>query len=104
MIQQGLIEKVIVPNKTSVASVKCLRLLDGNSTSLGEGATIVLDHDGNSDDEEIGKTMHSHFARNVHMISLAQLPGIKFNATIHKQIIDLIEESGTRGMTLSVSP
>lgn len=60
MIQQGLIEKVIVPNKqkkTTVASVKCLRLLDGNSTSLLEEANIVLDHDDNFDDDEIGKTM-----------------------------------------------
>jgi len=62
MIQQGLVEKVIVPNmqkKTSVASVKCLRLLDDNSTSLlEEEAHIVLDHhDDNFDDDEIGKTI-----------------------------------------------
>ena len=37
------------------------------------------------------------------MLGLAQQPGIKFNATIHKQIIDLIEESGTKGITLNVS-
>jgi hypothetical protein len=27
---------------------------------------------------------------------------VKFDSTIHKQIIDLIEKSGTKGMTLNV--
>lgn len=29
--------------------------------------------------------------------------GVKMNITVHKQIIDLLEGSGTRGMTLNVS-
>lgn len=29
--------------------------------------------------------------------------GVKTNTTIHKQIIDLLEESGTKGMTLNVN-
>lgn len=33
---------------------------------------------------------------------LGDQPGVKSNITIHKQVFDLLEESGTNGMTLNV--
>lgn len=35
--------------------------------------------------------------------SIPEPNGVKLNITIHKQIIDHLEESGTSGMTLNVS-
>jgi hypothetical protein len=36
------------------------------------------------------------------MTFAAEDNGLKMNLTIHKQISDLLEEAGTRGMTLNV--
>lgn len=83
MIQQRLIEKVVVPSnrKKSVnASVKCFRLV---TTGDLENHGAVVDEDDEDDPLLDGQN------------------GIKMNITIHKQIIDLIEESGITGMTLN---
>jgi hypothetical protein len=58
MIQQGLIEKVVVPSnrKKSVnASVKCFRLVarDRNQRA-DEDAVIVQPQDGDEDEKDVG--------------------------------------------------
>ncbi|KAG2023118.1 hypothetical protein CC2G_000811 [Coprinopsis cinerea AmutBmut pab1-1] len=85
LIQQGVIEKILVPSsrkKANGTSVKCFRLVSEGASNEIEGA-IVVGADEKEDelaDEEAG---------------------VKFNVTIHKQIIDLLEEAGPTGMTLN---
>ncbi|KAF8058259.1 hypothetical protein FPV67DRAFT_1524679 [Lyophyllum atratum] len=86
MIQQGLIEKVVVPSnkKKSVnASVKCFRLVSHDQKVDQEGIVIQL-QDGDDDEKDVGEQS-----------------AVKMNITIHKQIFDLLEESGMVGMTLN---
>ncbi|SJL05812.1 uncharacterized protein ARMOST_09148 [Armillaria ostoyae] len=83
MIQEGIIEKVVVPNrkKNSASSVTCFRLVE-EVQSRAQGPVAVPDADDDDDNE-------------------TEQGGVKTNTTIHKQIIDLLEESGTKGMTLN---
>ncbi|KAK0465216.1 uncharacterized protein EV420DRAFT_1759926 [Desarmillaria tabescens] len=83
MIQEGIIEKVVVPNrkKNSASSVTCFRLVE-EVQSRAQGPIAVPDADDDEDNE-------------------TEQAGVKTNTTIHKQIIDLLEESGTKGMTLN---
>ncbi|KAJ3853299.1 hypothetical protein EV368DRAFT_39211 [Lentinula lateritia] len=76
LIQQGVVEKVLVPSKkkkTKVASVLCLRLVNENAG--GDGIVVV------PPTEVQG--------------------GFKLNVSVHKQISDMLEEAGTTGMTLT---
>ncbi|KAJ4476656.1 hypothetical protein J3R30DRAFT_3292589 [Lentinula aciculospora] len=85
LIQQGVVEKVLVPSKrkkSKVASVLCLRLVNDNA---GEGDGIVVVPP-TEDDEDQLEDDHG---------------GFKLNVTIHKQISDLLEEAGTTGVTLT---
>ncbi|KAJ3509802.1 hypothetical protein NLJ89_g5025 [Agrocybe chaxingu] len=89
MVQQGLIEKVVVPNtrsKSSDATVKCFRLLDQGADTKRRNDIVLSDEDEDLDDTP-----------------RASQSGVKLNSTVHKQLIDLLEESGTTGMTLNVN-
>ncbi|PPQ63697.1 hypothetical protein CVT24_004277 [Panaeolus cyanescens] len=89
MIQQRLIEKVIVPSnkKKSVnASVKCFRLVEDDALDVSDVALTVLQP-----------------ADDVEDFTADSQGGVKMNTTVHRQIIELLEESGTTGMTLNVS-
>ncbi|KAF9455017.1 hypothetical protein P691DRAFT_691292 [Macrolepiota fuliginosa MF-IS2] len=89
LIQQGVIEKVVVPSsrrKSSKSLVKCFRLV----TSENKPEGVDLDP---QDDDETEEEEKAELAKEV--------SEVKMNVTIHKQILDLLEESGTRGMTLS---
>ncbi|KAF5384735.1 hypothetical protein D9757_006233 [Collybiopsis confluens] len=88
LIQQGVIEKVVVPSKkkrSNVATVLCLRLVNENVAD-GDGAVVVVVPPTQEDEEQEYDL---------------DLGGFKANVTIHKQISDLLEEAGTTGMTLS---
>ncbi|KAJ6519412.1 hypothetical protein C8R45DRAFT_1066116 [Mycena sanguinolenta] len=81
LLEQRVIESVFVPGKVkrspNAAGVKCFRLVSADS---GPAPQVVQpDDDALADDRSC----------------------IKMNLTIHKQIISLIEESGTTGMTLN---
>ncbi|KAJ7275459.1 hypothetical protein B0H12DRAFT_1087414 [Mycena haematopus] len=81
LVEQRVIEAVFVPGKSkrtpNAAGVKCFRLV---SADPAQGAVVVQpDDDSPADDQSC----------------------IKMNVTIHKQIVSLIEESGTVGMTLN---
>ncbi|KAF5355772.1 hypothetical protein D9756_004049 [Leucocoprinus leucothites] len=89
LIQQGVIEKVVVPSlrkKTSTAMVKCFRLVTPDSKPEG----VILD---TKDDEEVEQEEKEELAR--------EISGVKMNVMLHKQIFNLLEESGTRGITLN---
>ncbi|KAG6919586.1 hypothetical protein DXG01_004250 [Tephrocybe rancida] len=85
MIQQGVIEKVVVPSnkrKSVNASVKCFRLVS-KDPNAGDDDSVVV-QDGDDDEKDVGEQS-----------------AVKMNITIHKQIFDLLEESGIVGMTLN---
>ncbi|KAG6814043.1 hypothetical protein H0H92_003893 [Tricholoma furcatifolium] len=86
MIQQGVIEKVVVPSnkrKSVNSSVKCFRLVSKDREPDVEGV-VVQSQDGDDDEKDVGEQSC-----------------VKMNITIHKQIFDLLEESGMTGMTLN---
>ncbi|KAF5319851.1 hypothetical protein D9758_018452 [Tetrapyrgos nigripes] len=88
LVQQGILEKVIVPNsRKKSSSVLCLRLVDEKGSSEGkdddDDDVVVLRPQDDKDEEDFSQD------------------GVKMNMTIHKQIIDLLEQSGTTGMTLN---
>ncbi|KAG6837874.1 hypothetical protein H0H93_013027 [Arthromyces matolae] len=88
MIQQGVIEKVVVPSnrrKASNTSVKCFRLVSSDQIGRDDEGVVVQSQDVD-DDEKEGEQLES---------------AVKMNITIHKQIFDLLEESGSTGMTLN---
>ncbi|KAF8898469.1 hypothetical protein BD779DRAFT_11912 [Infundibulicybe gibba] len=85
LIQQGIIEKVVVPSnrtKSPNASVACFRLVAANQSRLGGSCHTLPNEDDNENDASVAS-------------------GIKVNLTIHRQIVDLLEESETTGMTLN---
>ncbi|KAG6866027.1 hypothetical protein C0991_009436 [Blastosporella zonata] len=87
MIQQGVIEKVVVPSnkrKSVNASVKCFRLVSKDPSGRDDEGVIVQPQDGDDDEKDVGEQS-----------------AVKMNITIHKQIFDLLEESGMVGMTLN---
>ncbi|KDR85305.1 hypothetical protein GALMADRAFT_52101 [Galerina marginata CBS 339.88] len=91
MIQQRLIEKVIVPSnkkKSLSKNVKCFRLVKQESSTPEDSGFVLSDPDEDADDLALGLLLLAH-------------NGVKFNTTIHKQIIDHLEDSETSGMTLS---
>ncbi|KIM47907.1 hypothetical protein M413DRAFT_439604 [Hebeloma cylindrosporum] len=89
MIQQRLIEKVVVPSnkkKSPNTSVKCFRLVSKSGDAFTPLDTESISCDQEEDD--------------IDDVTLGQ-NGIKLNTTIHKQIVDLLDESGISGMTLN---
>ncbi|KNZ79627.1 Transcription factor tau subunit sfc3 [Termitomyces sp. J132] len=71
MIQQGVIEKVVVP-------------ISKDRSGRDDEVVVVQPQDGDDDEKEVGEQS-----------------GVKMNITIHKQIFDLLEGSGMVGMTLN---
>ncbi|PFH54764.1 hypothetical protein AMATHDRAFT_52646 [Amanita thiersii Skay4041] len=81
LIHQGVVEKIIVPSnrrKSGETFIKCYRLItDEDRPTEGE---VAVPSDSNDEREEA--------------------EGVKLNVTIHKQILNLLEETGADGMTL----
>ncbi|KAJ7596727.1 hypothetical protein C8J56DRAFT_295687 [Mycena floridula] len=84
MIDEGIIEKVIVAaaSKNKRGGISCIRLIDEN------GSTVPAEKQAVPVDEDVEKNDFSDY-------------GLKMNATLHKQITDLLESAGPTGMTLS---
>ena len=107
MIQQNIIEKVIVPNnkkKVPNTAVKCFRLVEDAPSPLLDGAVVVTDLEDDVEDIDLGWLFTIVWL--IHRLTVSTVTvqnGVKMNITIHKQIVDLLEGSGTRGMTLNVS-
>ncbi|KAF8640756.1 hypothetical protein AX17_000406 [Amanita inopinata Kibby_2008] len=83
LIQQGVIEKVIVPSrrrKFGNAFVKCFRLVSNGDRKMDGETVLPPETDDEKDEVEAG--------------------GVKSNVTIHKQIVNLLEDAGMAGMTL----
>lgn len=84
LIQQGVIERILVPPRKSAGRmVKCIRLVQPDS-KLPEG--MLLDVDGDEKDVGFGLSEAS--------------TNVKTHLTIHKQVSNLLEEAGPSGLTL----
>lgn len=84
LVQQGVIERVLVPPRRSTGRVvKCIRLVEPDS-KLPEGT--LLDVDGDEKDVEFGLP--------------ETYTDLKTHLTIHKQVSDLLEDAGSSGLTL----
>lgn len=58
MIQQGIIEKVVVPSnkrKSSNTSVKCFRLVSKDRSGRDDEDVFVQPQDGDDDEKEVGQ-------------------------------------------------
>ncbi|KAF9523601.1 hypothetical protein CPB83DRAFT_821291 [Crepidotus variabilis] len=87
MVQKGMVEKVLVPNPTkggrSDGPIKCYRLAEPSETVAQEITTPQIEE--NYEEEDVLEGFHGR---------------ILVNSAIPKQIIDLVEQSGTNGLTL----
>ncbi|KAJ7293167.1 hypothetical protein C8J57DRAFT_1268269 [Mycena rebaudengoi] len=89
LIEQRVIEMVLVPSSkprkdSANVGVKCFRLVSTEvDQPVQEGIVVQPIEDEKDDGVSDGQT------------------GLKMNLTIHKQILCLLEESGTAGMTLN---
>jgi transcription factor C subunit 3 len=112
LIHQEVIEQVLVPNKRKKdpnAMIKCFRLVSSEMNVTDDQGVVVLPtlaYDDEKDDDgvlgtcdEISSIPDSRQA----IISQGPPGGIKTNATIHKQITDLLSDADTDGITLNVS-
>ncbi|KAJ7225932.1 hypothetical protein GGX14DRAFT_548620 [Mycena pura] len=82
LVDQRVIESVFIAAKRKGAAstgIKCFRLVSADSEQASNSQEVVAQHDDDIDDQS----------------------GVKINMTIHNQIISLVEESGTVGMTLN---
>ncbi|KAJ7169467.1 hypothetical protein C8R46DRAFT_1088869 [Mycena filopes] len=87
LVEQRVIEPVFVPVKgrkgITTSGVRCFRLVapdsDPGTAPATEGIIVQPDDDPPAEEQS----------------------GVKMNLTIHKQIISLVDESGTTGMTLN---
>ncbi|TDL28869.1 hypothetical protein BD410DRAFT_738661 [Rickenella mellea] len=97
LIAEGTIEKVLVPTDSSRSATHrllCIRLVpsEENKVEEVEGAVVLPVDTGDDDKEE--ETMILQESGSIDT-------GVKANATVHKQLVDLLDASGSRGMTLS---
>ncbi|KAI6123877.1 hypothetical protein EDD16DRAFT_611973 [Pisolithus croceorrhizus] len=84
LIQQGVIERVLVPpRKPTGRVVKCIRLVEPDS-KLPEGTLPDVD----GDEKDVGFALSE------------TCTDVKTHLTIHKQVSDLLEEAGPSGLTL----
>lgn len=105
MIQQNIIEKVIVPNnkkKGPNTAVKCFRLVEDIPSPLLDGAVVVTDLEDDIEDSDLGWLFMIVWLHRLIASTVTVQNGVKMNITVHKQIVDLLEGSGMRGMTLNV--
>ncbi|KAG9314611.1 hypothetical protein JVU11DRAFT_5415 [Chiua virens] len=90
LIQQGVIEHVLVPSrKTPDRTIKCIRLV-ASGNQLSEGSVIV-----GQDTEEDERDASLAEDASVSLIE------VKANLTIHKQVSNMLEETGPSGLTLN---
>ncbi|KAH9835845.1 uncharacterized protein C8Q71DRAFT_99456 [Rhodofomes roseus] len=80
LIRQGVIEKVRVRGKNQKL-VTCIHLLDVNDSVARQSQDILPHEEGTTDETEGGDALI-------------------MNLTLHRQIIDLLDKSGEKGLTL----
>ncbi|KAF8446218.1 hypothetical protein L210DRAFT_3529314 [Boletus edulis BED1] len=90
LIQQGVIERVLVPSsKTRDRRIKCIRLVTSDS-KLPDGSVVVR-QDAEEDERDASLIEDASVGHNE----------VKTNVTIHKQVSNMLEEAGPSGLTLN---
>ncbi|KAG9223138.1 hypothetical protein PLEOSDRAFT_155121 [Pleurotus ostreatus PC15] len=85
LIQLGLIEVILVPSLRKGSEgkmIKCFRLVTPGSAPTPSGAVAASIDD--EEEDESGRVYR-----------------LRTNTTLHKQVVDLIEEAGTSGITMN---
>ncbi|KAF8845363.1 hypothetical protein BDN67DRAFT_941224 [Paxillus ammoniavirescens] len=91
LIQQGVIERVLVPsNKVRDRTIKCIRLVTPDN-QLPEGTVVVALQDVDEDDKD---AVHEDAV-------FASHTEVKAHLSIHKQVSNMLEEAGPSGLTLN---
>lgn len=116
-MKEGVIEKVLVPHRnpkraqTGAGKVQCIRLVDQSENRDDEKDDVIVlsaetgvEEDDGEDDSagSPGKLHYLAALRKSPTETSADAFHLKTNVVFHRQIIDLLDNSGTRGMTLSV--
>ncbi|EPQ61082.1 hypothetical protein GLOTRDRAFT_113540 [Gloeophyllum trabeum ATCC 11539] len=95
LIAQGVVEKLYVPNPNSRLKkkswVQCLRLQTADKSQSGEveGATSQIPGEAATNEVDAEELYGDDSG------------SLKVNLTLHKQLVNLLEGAGTRGMTLN---
>ncbi|KIK99780.1 hypothetical protein PAXRUDRAFT_445053 [Paxillus rubicundulus Ve08.2h10] len=91
LIQQGVIERVLVPsNKVRDRTTKCIRLITPDN-QLPEGTVVVALQDVDEDDKDV-VLEEGVFAGHTE---------VKAHLSIQKQVSNMLEEAGPSGLTLN---
>lgn len=88
LVAQGVVDKVQVPRQKG-KSVTCVRLLDRPSD------VEQVETEGRSSNV---MALATHLPDRLD----GELPTFKANVTFHRQLVDLVDQSGVDGMTLNV--
>ncbi|EGO01685.1 hypothetical protein SERLA73DRAFT_166216 [Serpula lacrymans var. lacrymans S7.3] len=90
LVQQGVIERVLVPSTSKRdRNVKCIRLVTPDRDQIMDDSLVIQSQD---DDDEKDIMINDVFTDHTE---------VKANRTIHRQIADLLEDAGPRGLTLN---
>ncbi|KAF9229607.1 hypothetical protein BS17DRAFT_743885 [Gyrodon lividus] len=91
LIQQGTIERVLVPSsKVRDRTIKCIRLVTPDN-QLPEGTVVVGPQDADEDEKDV--VLEEDVT--------AGHTEVKAHLTIHKQVSNMLEEAGPSGLTLN---
>ncbi|KIJ68695.1 hypothetical protein HYDPIDRAFT_81586 [Hydnomerulius pinastri MD-312] len=91
LIQQGVVEKVLVPSgKVRDRNVKCIRLVTPDN-QLPEGTIVVGPQDVDEDEKDVALEEEDAVGQTE----------VKAHLTIHKQVSNMLEEAGSSGLTLN---
>jgi len=103
LIENRVVERVMVPstNKHGSASVPCIRLISDNNDVTNEPSETPTHTI--RDPSTHGLSTKSSVMSRAKTILDDRPTTVKLNVTLHKQIIDLLENAGIKGMTLNVS-
>ncbi|KZT22146.1 hypothetical protein NEOLEDRAFT_1138493 [Neolentinus lepideus HHB14362 ss-1] len=95
LISQGVIEKLYVPNPNSRLQkrsyLQCVRLVTTENRSQMGDLQGAIRHVAGED------TAHDEMDAD----DVDEVVGLKINLTLHKQMVNLVEAAGTKGMTLN---
>ncbi|KAI0047812.1 hypothetical protein FA95DRAFT_1558689 [Auriscalpium vulgare] len=93
LVDKGVVERVSVPSagkRSANSTIPCIRLVtDAGSTAEPPTAVQVAPPDEPAVDDDLTSDLPE------------RIYGLKANVTLHKQMIDLLEASGTAGLTLN---
>jgi oxalate---CoA ligase len=106
LIEARVVERVMVPGtaRSGAASIPCIRLIsdDNDATNETNEYTTHIPRDPSMNDVPGSYARPGALSQTKPFLG-GQPSTIKVNVTIHKQMINLLENASTKGMTLNVT-